>query len=936
MEFGRFQIVPHRRELKVDGTPVPLGSRAFDIACLLIEARGELVTKDEIMQRVWPDTIVEENSLHVTMSSLRKTLGAHRGAIRTVPGRGYQLIVDSVPTATQAPPTNLPVSTSELIGREEALRELTRLVDVHRIVTLTGPGGIGKTRLALEMTRGLLPQFPDGVWLAELGPLTDARSVGSCVAGVLGLEFPGGITSLAPFSRLLAGKRLLVVLDNCEHVIDAAAAMAEAVASADPALRVVATSREPLRVRGEALLRVPPLDVPANDVRAPDEILQRSAVKLFVERVRLAEPRFSMDAGALAAAKSICRRLDGIPLAIELAAARAAMLGVAELAAGLDDRFRILTGGLRTALPRHRTLQATLDWSYDLLPVAEQQMLCALAAFVGEFTLDAALAVGALDMRPLAQATERLANLVAKSLVVREGQGPDVRYRLLETTRAYAAEKLRRSGSVSDVSRRHAGYFRELVARAEAEWPERPTREWLAAYSDKIDDIKSALDWAFSPAGDVGIGIELTAASAPLWFQLSLVEECRLRVEAALAGLAAAGSDNAWQRMRLQAALGLSLIYTKGMNEEAVQALTIALELAEELGDVDYQLRGLWGLWVNRLNNGRLREALHFADRFHRLAARSRNRHDELVGERVLGATLHFLGEHAQGRRHIERVLERYASPHHGSQLVRFHYDQRLVACATLGEILWVQGHPEQALAVIEADVDEAVQLNHAVTLCVVLAKAAPVAIWAGDAALAKSYIDMLLERAMIHGLALWQIEGRCIYGTLQVRLGDRQEGVEILRGILEGEPEIKALLRYPSYLGDHAEGLAAIGKTAEGLQAVELALLQSEQRETNWCMPELLRIKGDILRLMTAPEAEGILVRALESARLREARGWELRAAMSLGRLRHDQGRTAEARDVLMAAYGRFDEGFDTADLAAARSLLDAWTADPRARNPA
>jgi DNA-binding winged helix-turn-helix (wHTH) protein len=398
IEFGHFGIVPHRRELLADGRPVNLGGRAFDMLMALIDARGEVVSKDALMARVWPGRIVAEKNLHTQISALRTALGVERELIHTVAGRGYQFTGEvrilsagpderagagAVEPEAVGPPTNLPEPVSELIGRDDEFREILGLAAAHRLVTLTGAGGIGKTRLALAAARRLLPKFADGVWLAELAPLVDPALVPAAIAAALGLEFPAGAVSAEHVANVLSGKELLLVLDNCEHVIEAAARMAEALLRANPAVQVIATSREPLKAEAEWIHPVPPLAVPARDAEYKDDPLQYGAVRLFVARARTAELHFAPHQRSAAMIAAICRRLDGIPLAIELAAARAAALGIEEVAARLDDRFLLLTGGRRTALPRHQTLRATLDWSYELLPEPERVILRRLAVFAG-------------------------------------------------------------------------------------------------------------------------------------------------------------------------------------------------------------------------------------------------------------------------------------------------------------------------------------------------------------------------------------------------------------------------------------------------------------------------------------------------------------------------------------------------------------------------
>src|ERR1700719_1158326 len=637
VEFGHFRVVPRRRELLADDRPIHLGGRSFDVLMALIEGQGAVVAKDTLMDRVWPHRLGEENSLHFQISALRDALGAERSLIRTISGRGYQftgeirtvaasphaqVITDTVApvAAPPRPPTNLPEPVSELIGRDVEVEEVLGLTATHRLVTLTGAGGIGKTRLGLEVARRLLPEFADGVWIIELAPLSDPDLVPATVATALGLDLAGGAVSPERVANALAAKQLLLVLDNCEHLVEAAASMTEALLRANPEMRVMATSREPLRAEGECLYRVPPLAVPMEGSRDAEDPLRYGAVRLFVARARAAEPQLSPDGCVAVAIAAICRHLDGIPLAIELAAARTNALGVEELAARLDDCLHLLTGGRRTALPRHQTLRATLDWSHQLLPELERVVLRRLAIFAGGFTLQAATTVAATDEIGGLDIVDCAANLVAKSLVTADLGGATEWYRLLETTRAYALEKLTQSGEFEQLARRHAEYCRDLFERAEVELQTRPASEWLAAYGRRIDNLRAALDWAFSPTGEGAVGGGLTLAAVPLWAQMSLVQECRARVERALASLVPEAGRSASQEMKLYAALAASLLFSKGPTRETEAVGAKALDIAESLGDTEYQLRALYGLWACRVHAGECRVALTLAQKFYSLA----------------------------------------------------------------------------------------------------------------------------------------------------------------------------------------------------------------------------------------------------------------------------------------------------------------------------
>jgi non-specific serine/threonine protein kinase len=437
-ESGEWEVDLARRELRARGVPVPIGGRTFEIIEVLVQAAGELVTKNDLMGRVWPGAIVEDNTLQFHISAIRRALGPDREMLKTASGRGYQLLgawtsrqestssVDSIDLEPVRRPTdsfqtNLPAAASELVGRTNAVQHLRGLLFAYRVVTLTGPGGIGKTRLALEVARGLFPSFQGDVRFVELVSLSDPGLVPTALAGVLGLRLGGDEISAESVARAIGAQKLFLVLDNCEHVIDAAARLAETIVRMCPRTTILATSREILKIEGEYVYRVPPLDVPPQD-EEPGNILAHSAVQLFIATTTALQSDFSPHGENLAAIAAICRRLDGIPLAIDFAATRVATLGLQQVAAGLDDRLGMLTGGRRTALPRHQTLRATLDWSYELLPLSEQGLLRHLAVFPAGFTLEAATAVMSDTGTPAVE--EGIANLVAKSLVTLDRSVP--------------------------------------------------------------------------------------------------------------------------------------------------------------------------------------------------------------------------------------------------------------------------------------------------------------------------------------------------------------------------------------------------------------------------------------------------------------------------------------------------------------------------------
>jgi predicted ATPase/DNA-binding winged helix-turn-helix (wHTH) protein len=946
IQFGHCQLFTNRRELVVDGVPVPLGNRAFDVLQMLVASGGNLVTKDEILGRVWSGIVVEENTLQVQITRVRRALGKDRDFLKTVSRRGYRFVAevtraDQKPEATaQAAATtealahepkkrtNLPAVASPLLDRQAELSEVLRLAAAHRLVTLTGAGGIGKTRLALEVARHLQSELPDGAWLVELGPLTDPDLVWVTVATALRLTLPAG-ASLDDLAHSLDTKHLLIVLDNCEHVIEAAASVAERFVRGTPAVRVLVTSREPLRAEGEQVHQVPCLNVPPKETEDPDEVLRHGAVQLFVARARAAEPQFSTDGRVTAAMAEVCRRLDGIPLAIEFAAARAATLGVETLAARLDDLFRLLTGGRRTALPRHQTLRATLDWSYELLPKAERAVLRRVAVLPGPFMLEAACAVAVDGDLTASDVIDSISNLVSKSMIAATLSGALVRYRLLETTRAYALEKLIASDELDPTARRHAEYYHAVFERAASEWEMHSTDEWLATYAGCIDNLRAALDWAWTPRGDAAIGVALTAAALPLWIQLSLWDECRARVDRALANLDRASSRGTRDEMQLWAARAWSLFNSKGPAPETVAAWTNALQMAEHLANVDYQLRALWGLWACHLARGEYPNALALADRFAQLAQGQSDPTDALVGERMKGSSLHYLGDQTGARHHFDRWLDQYVPPVRRSHSVRFQFDQQIVARLTLARTLWLQGLPDQALHLARSSVEDARAIDHGVSLSYALAfGACPVAFWVGDLSTAEHFVTLLRDVSTRPGLRGWNDWVRYFDGVLAIRRGDGDSGLPLMRGALDTLGARTIALQSPAFMGEFAAALGMAGQVEEGLAAIEAALARWRRDSGLWCEPELLRIHGE-LRLLNgetgaARAAQQLFLQGLDCARQQGALSWGLRCATSLSRLWRNENRIQEAHLVLATILARFEEGFGSADLLTAKALLD------------
>ena len=940
--FGPFQLLAEQRLLLENGKPVALGSRALDILLALVESAGAVVSKEQLIAHVWPDTVVEEANLRVHIAALRKALGDGRNGrrfISNIPGRGYSFVAgidrqqgSAGPLETPAPrPSrtyNLPAPLTRLIGRAEVLRTLVAQLPQRRLITIAGPGGVGKTSVALAVADALATSYRDGVAFVDLAPIAEPLLVPSALASVLGLAIRSG-DRIPRLISALRDRQMLIVLDCCEHVIEPAAALVEALLKHAPGLSVLATSREPLRADGEWVHRLPPLGLPPPSITlTAKEALQWPALQLFVERASAGLAGFELVDAEAPLVVEICRRLDGIALAIEFAAGRVEAFGVEGLATLLNDRFKVLTRGRRTALPRQQTLRATLDWSYEHLPQPEQFTLRRLSIFNGVFTLDAAREVVTDDDIPSENIHDRIASLIAKSLVVTGVSDADLHYRLLDTTRAYALEKLDESGERGRLARRHAEYYRGLFERAETEWETRPTGEWLTHYGRQIDNLRAALTWAFSPAGNVSVGIELTVAAVPLWFQLSLVDECLGSVERALAALDTTSERNERRRMQLHAALGWVQMYATARLESSTAAWRTALQLAEQLGDTDYQLRALWALWADRTNHAEFREALALASHFRGLSARAGNVADQLVGDRMTGASLHFLGDQAAARECIERMLARYTTPISRSHAVRFQFDQRITARYTLARVLWLQGFADQAVREVTDNIEHAVALNHALSLCNALAQAAcPIALLVGDFAMAERYTAMLRSYTTKNSLDVWRAYADCFDGERLIRSGDLDTGLSLLRPAVNDLWRVGFVQYHTAFVMALALGLVRAGQAAGARGMIDEALERCDRTGESWALAELHRARGKTLlseETSSAKQAaEAAFLQSLSIAREQKVLSWELRSAVSLAKLWRDQRRPREARDLLTSIYPRFMEGFGTIDLVKAAALI-------------
>lgn len=907
--FGPFCLSPGERLLTRDGKPVDIGGRSFDLLVVLTEQPGRVLSKRELLRRVWPDVVVEDGSLRFHMAGLRKLLGeAADGAryVATQVGVGYAFVApvervarSGAPVRPPAPPedvvankipvgsTNLPARLPRLIGRERDVRLLMKRVGDTPLFTIVGPAGVGKTSLAVEIGHQLVPHFDGRVVFVDFSMLENPSVVPSMIAGAMGIV----VQSEDPLAVILGHIRdhpFLLVLDNCEHVIEPAATIVERIVEEARNTRVLATSREPLRVRGEHLHRLDALAYPESPADLSlEQLLEFPAVQLFCERAAAADSSLEIDEEAARLIGGMCHRLDGMALPIELAAVRIATHGISVTARQLGERFSLGWSGRRTAQPRQQTLQATLDWSYELLSATERSVLERLAIFVGPFSIDAALEVAADPGIGSSQVAVALDELISKSLISPDRSRESGTYRLLEMTRAYAREKLHARGREHYVAaaRRHASYFLgelEAIGRQDEDALRDPRPLRL-----QLGNIRSALDWCFSVTGDLRIGVRLAAASAPVFQNLSHLLECRAWCARALSELADAQRGTAIE-LELQGALGISLMFTRGNSAASGSALARALDIATGLEDRWSQLRILGGLHIFHERIGEYSAAMSHAQRAVEVARAIGEPEALGVAYSLSGISHHLSGDQVRARRELELALEK-SPPSQRSRTIRYGFDHRNRSAIALARALWLTGHPARAGAVARQTVREAAQLDHPVSHCIALIWSFDVHLWMGELDSAQDDLAAFTECAEVNALGPYIAAAGGFRGELAIRRDRHGEALEAIEESLSRLRAIRYELPITPFSLALARGLMQDGRYHEARELIEATIARCNGNGERFAMPELLRVQAEIVCRADGDidAGEALLQEALDLARRQGSRAWELRIAADIeGRL--------------------------------------------------
>jgi predicted ATPase/DNA-binding winged helix-turn-helix (wHTH) protein len=885
LSFGPFELSIGERVLRREGEVLSLGGRALDILIYLAERPGEVIAKQELIGHVWPDVTVEEGSIRVHVAAIRKALGDGQFGnryITNVKGRGYSFVGTVEHLARSAASRNdksrqqgrLPSRPLMLIGREAVVGTVNDKLRAERFVTLLGPGGIGKTTIALAVGRAATEEFGGNVYFADLESLTDWRHVTAAVATSLGLALKSKDPGLE-LVDLVRSRKLLIILDSCEHVIEAVALLAEQLYQETEQVYLLATSRESLKVEGEHCCRVLPLDFPPDGPeQTANAVLRYPAVQLFVRRVAARAGSFLLTDDEAPFVAEICRKLDGIPLAIELAAGQVAALGLKNTASRLMSRLELLKLSHRTAAPRHRTLRATLDWSYDLLSDAERIAFRRIAPFVGHFTLEGARSVVGKLGASAGDVFDAIAGLVEKSLIATRVDEAQAQYRLLDTTRAYALEKLEEHGEFDPISLRHAEYVIEQLESRQEMLSVQPRAERVAAYSWQLSNVRSALEWSFGSHGKDEIATRLAAASTRLFMELALLTEWQVWAEQAMVRL---GDQHRNSRQ-----------------------------------DLAHELMLLNGLYLYSSWTTDIHRALDVAARSRKVALKTQDPDDMARAESMLGAANHLAGNHLVAQSHFEAGL-RYSASGSRSRAGHYLFHHPTLLLIGMARSLLYRGVLDQSLDYARLAIEEAEKSGNPATLCRSLILMLPLYLALHDWQRSERYIARLTELSMVHSLKPFDAIATGFRGRWLLLQNNIRDSVPLLKRASEELEAHRQEMLSMDFVSDLGAGLAASGQHEEALTLVVNALEAQKRGGKLLFMPALMRVKGFILASRSVddyPAAERSLLSAIDWAKRQSATLFELKAATDLAELLLKQDRVPDAYRHLSAALDRMPGG--------------------------
>jgi len=940
--FGPFRLYPSERALERSGVPVALGSRAFDLLAALVKSPGDVVSLEDLLGAAWPGLTVAPDNVRMQILALRRALGDGEGGakfIESVPARGYCFIapvvfgesdeaLDVVSLKSQRG-VALPARLARISGREADIANICEGLRRSRFVTVVGPGGIGKTTTATAAAHMISEDIGGVARFLDLSFLTGPDILPNAIASALGLDE----TEQDPISAVIAEMRhtrLLLVLDSCEHLIEAIAAVAERLFLGTSELHILATSREPMRVQGERVYQLAGLDYPAAG-QEPDaaEALEFPAVSLFVERVQTSLGHFELSDHQAPIVVGICRRLDGVALAIELAAGRVGTFGIEGVAAQLDEESELSWTGRRTAISRHRTLRETIDWSFNFLTECEQAVLRRLSVVAGAFTLAAAKAVARGDGIAEDDLVEAIGSLATKSLLKVTFVNTAVQYRILDTTRAYLREKLVAAGEARSASENHAAWYCHLLQLADDHALETSRQDTLAYEGNYLDNVRLALKWSFEPESRSVFAITLATLSGALFVELSLFMECVKWCRLAL-DMLDEKTIGTTHELRLRHCYGRGLMATGGDVALIGAAFRRAYDIGEQLGDLDKAFMSLVQLHTLASRAGDVAQGLEIAKRAEIIASKIKLPEAAVLADWMLGLSKFINGDLADALKYCES--SRYPSQA-SDTISRIHSGSYLRARAVcvLAWTLWLRGALDQALTLAGSFLEEVKHQNDSANLSP-LTFMTQVFIEFEDRAKPEEMLDWLYDMAERHSLKPQQALVSAWRGIVRIKHGELQEGsVELESAILQLKANQYTVYqdRFYSLLSD---ALSQLGQMDRAQTLVDETIHHAEEVGDRFHLADMYRIKGDILARLGPggrDAANDCYARAVALARDQGAVLWELKAEIARTRLAMEGGPAPAAVSRLAAVFAAFHEGFESRDLITARDLIDAESID-------
>jgi predicted ATPase/DNA-binding winged helix-turn-helix (wHTH) protein len=852
-QFGEFRFLPEAQALLYKGHPVGLGGRGFDILSLLVARAGEVVSKADLFAHVWPDYIVHDHNLKVNVGNLRRALAELDPSmeyIATIAGRGYKFVAaleSDRPAPAQQKVSGAshigPPRVRQLLGRDDAIRQISEALDQPGYVTIVGPGGAGKTSLAVTVAERACGA-DKAIAFADLSTLNDPRFVVPAIASALGVSL-GFDDPIAGVIDVLRTNKLLLIIDNCEHVIVMAASIIERISAEAPSVRIIATSREPLRTRHEQIHFLSGLAYP--DQTTPlstSDALQFPAVQLFISKAYGSGDATPTD-DYIRSVVSICTRLDGLALAIELAAGTAGVLATAALNDLFKDGFDTMNRGARDAPLRHQSLEATLDWSYRLLPDREAVLLGLLSVFSGRFNADdveAMYSAGALE--PMI-GRDALSQLVAKSLVSAEYDGGTVHYRLAESTGTYAARRLVGSIYRDNARRQFAVRTRDKLQIAEREWASQTSREWLGKYRRQIDDVRAAIGWAFDPAGEAALGIELVVAALPLWQELSAFREMLEAIELASSNSAALVELAPLGRAKLSTARAWAMTLARHMHPQTENAWHESILHATRSRDAEFQIRSICGQAVFLAYSGRPRTALRSMNEF--AAAKGLDWTTAPDGKRLLAHIQIYAGEFSSASAHLDALMSNWGHLEEGHGLSRFQVDLPAGIRLSQAFLSWLQGDTHRAADLAHHAIDRAVALDHMISLGNAISLAGlPIAFVSGDLEAASQLQQQLADVGRRESVGIYEGTATFFAGAIQSARGEAG-GLTLMQDSITGLLRGRWRTRVPFYRSLLAEAYIAAGDIQLAEDSLHAVLAEPGIREERWWHPDLWRVAGMI-----------------------------------------------------------------------------------------